>query len=319
MVSTKEMERLYQYLKTPIKLGPVLKEEEAFTDSPSIFKHEGSWYMLYISISKEVSISGYETHIARSVDLFNWEALGTILKRNDSNSWDSKQIAGYVAFPDILFGNTNELRKVNDKYYFSYIAGNSDGYEPDPLCMGLAYTEKPLDLDSYRRLDNPILRPDDKIKTLYKSYLFEDIDGISGFRYLNAYNAKDFNNKERIYLAVSNDGETWKKYGDKPIIDDVKDNPKVIISGDPQIVKIGDIYVMFYFKLEEGRAYNTFAASYDLVNWTRWAGEPLIKSEKDFEDIYAHKSWVIKEGDRTYHFYCTVNSKNERFIALATN
>ncbi|HOA32721.1 MAG TPA: glycosylase, partial [Clostridia bacterium] len=131
---------------------------------------------------------------------------------------------------------------------------------------------------------------------------------------------KDENNKERIYLAVSNDAVNWERYGATPVIDDIKDNPRVKISGDPQIVKIDDIYVMFYFVCEEGKgAYNTFACSYDLVEWTKWTGTPLVQSEHEWENIYAHKPWVLKDKEVVYHFYCAVNKKGERFIALATS
>ena len=325
-VDKETMERVYNEVRTPNKVGAVMKYDEYFTDSPSVFYHNGYWYMLYITIAKDVNISGYETHIARSKDLINWDNYSTILKRNDLNRWDSKQCAGYVAFPDIEFGKTNEIRKINDYYYFSYLAGNSDGYEPDPLYMGLAYTKDPIDERAVNRLVEPILKPDDKDareferRTLYKSYLFEDIDGLTGYKYVNAYNAKDETNRERIYLAVSDDGVSWERYGDKPIIDDIKDNPNVKISGDPQIVKIDDVYVMFYFICEEGRgAYNTFASSYDLVTWTKWVGPPLIQSEFEWENVYAHKPWVIKHNGVVYHFYCAVNTNNERFIALATS
>lgn len=325
-VTSDVMNRIYEMIKTPGKHGAVIKYDDYFTDSPSVFYKDGFWYMYYITISKDVSISGYETHLAKSQDLVNWEPVGLILKRNENNHWDSKQCAGYVAFPDIRFGETNEIRKINDKYYISYLAGNSDGYEPDPLYMGLAYTPDPTDCDQVKRLDDPILKPDDidsreyEVRTLYKSYMFEDIDNLTGNKYVNAYNAKDTTNRERIYLAVSNDAENWKRYGDTPIIDDIKDNSDSQISGDPQIVKIDDIYVMFYFRKVNGiPAYNTFACSYDLVKWTKWTGEPLIKAEYDWENVHAHKSWVVKYKNRVYHFYCAVNSNRERFIALATS
>jgi predicted GH43/DUF377 family glycosyl hydrolase len=325
-VEPETMDRIYDMVKTPYKIGPVIKYDEFLTDSPSIFKHKDSWYMLYITISKDVNVSGYETHLAKSEDLINWEQYCTILRRNDKNRWDSKQCAGYAAFVDVEFGKTNEIRKVNDRYYFSYLAGNSDGYEPDPLYMGLAYFLDPTDPTTVTRLEEPILRPDDvdareyERRTLYKSYLFEDIDGITGYKYVNAYNAKDESNKERIYLAVSNDAVRWERYGDTPVIDDIKDNPGVRISGDPQIVKIDDIYIMFYFIREEGKgAYNTFACSYDLVEWTKWRGSPLIQSEYEWENIYAHKPWVLKDNEVVYHFYCAVNKNGERFIALATS
>ena len=60
-------------------------------------------------------------------------------------------------------------------------------------------------------------------------------------------------------------------------------------------------------------------ASRDLVNWTVWDGEPLVKSEQPWEDVYAHKTWFVRHNGRNYHYYCAVNSQNERFIALATS
>ena len=77
-------------------------------------------------------------------------------------AWDSKQCAGYTAFQDVRFEKECQLEKINDKYYIAYLAGNSDGYEPDPLFMGLAYTENILDSDSVKRLPDPILTPFDK-------------------------------------------------------------------------------------------------------------------------------------------------------------
>ncbi len=77
---------------------------------------------------------------------------------------------------------------------------------------------------------------------------------------------------------------------------------------------------MFFFIWNEGSpAYNTFAASKDLLRWTVWKGEPLIQSEYEWEDLHAHKTWFLHHNGTNYHFYCACNSKNERFIALATS
>ena len=43
-------------------------------------------------------------------------------------------------------------------------------------------------------------------------------------------------------MAVSNDMVHWTRYGDEPVIDNGKG-----ISGDPQVVRMGDLWVMFYF------------------------------------------------------------------------
>jgi predicted GH43/DUF377 family glycosyl hydrolase len=320
------MREIYEAIKTPFKYGAAVKFDDMLTDSPSVFFHEGAWYMYFVMISKEMSVSGYETHLARSTDLLRWSHVGGIFTRNDLNHWDSRQCAGYVAFQDIRFGGTNELHKINGNYYMSYLGGNSDGYEPDPLWMGLAKTPDPTDPKRFIRFNEPILRPDDpdsrkdEGRTLYKSYLFEDADCLTGFKYVNAYNAKNSQGRERIFLAVSDGAEHWERYGDVPIIDDVTDCPDARISGDPQIVKVDDVYVMFYFRYDAGKpAYNTFACSYDLVRWTKWAGTPLVRSELEWENVHAHKSWVIRHAGVTYHYYCAVNSKKERFIAVATS
>lgn len=72
------------------------------------------------------------------------------------------------------------------------------------------------------------------------------------------------------------------------------DDQKTGISGDPQIVRLGDVWVMFYFgTLWEPKAFDTFACSYDLVHWTKWTG-------------------VV------YHFYCAVGDQG-RVIGLATS
>ena len=119
---------------------------------------------------------------------------------------------------------------------------------------------------------------------------------------------------------MSDDGETWHRYGEKAVIDETEMFENHRISGDAQVVKIGDLYVMFYFRYTEGvGAYNSFACSKNLTDWTLWDGEPLIKSEYEWENVYAHKSWVVKHEGIVYHYYCAVNDKDERFIALATS
>ncbi len=327
MVSKEKMQEIYEIIKTPYKHGAVIKFDDSLTDSPTVFKYNGKWYMYFVRINKDVDSSGYETHMASSDNLIDWNYEGVILKRTNDDSWDSKQRGGYAAFVDVNFGGSNEIQKVNDKYYMSYIGGCLDGYETDPISMGLAYSENPIDANSFSVFPEPVLTGKDEDArelekmTIYKADLFIDEAMTLGHRYVNAYNAKAMDWKERIFLAVSDDAEHWQRYGDDAIINEVGIVENLAISGDPQIVKINDVYVMFYFRAisKGGGAYNNFACSYDLVNWTVWDGEPLIKIEEDWENVYAHKNWVIKDKGVVYHFYCAVNDKGERFIALATS
>lgn len=325
-VTDSEMQSIYEKIKTPHKHGAVIKWEHDHTDSPTVFQKDGVFYMYFIAISKDHSISGYETHLARSLDLLHWEYCGTIFRRNDLNHWDSKQCAGYAAFKDIRFDGSNALCAIGGKYCMAYLAGNSDGYEPDPLFMGLATSKNPIDPDGFVRFDEPILRPDDadarpfETKTLYKSCMFEDVLGATGFPYVNIYNAKAENATERIFLAVSADGTRWERYGDRHVLDMGELDPDTIITGDPQIVLIDDVYVMLFFHFTKGKgAYNTFAVSRDLVHWRTWNGDPLISPTEPWENVHAHKPWLVRHNGVNYHFYCAVNTEGECFIAVATS
>lgn len=332
VVTPEDMIYAHNTLLTPNRLGAVMKREGWMCDSPTVFRHNGRFYMYFIMISCDTAVSGYETHLAVSDDLVNWEYLCPILRRDGEGGWDSGQIAGYAALYDIALFGSHELKTAGGEYYISYLAGKDNGYEPDPLLMGLASAPDPTKPD-FRRRAKPILTPfDDDIryfedKTLYKSCIFEDEEGLTGHRYVNCYNAKHKNGTERIFLAVSDDMESWERYGRDAVIDHVTGDPCGRICGDPQIIRIsggafGNLYVMAYFRFRGGMgAYDTFAASYDLIRWTAWDGEPLVAPSKDNpdEDIHAHKPWIIGWNGRIYHFYCAVNSRGERYIALAVS
>ena len=57
--------------------------EGAMLDCPSVFRHGDAWFMVYVCMNKV----GYETHLARSADLLEWEPLGKILPFRD-DGWD---------------------------------------------------------------------------------------------------------------------------------------------------------------------------------------------------------------------------------------
>jgi predicted GH43/DUF377 family glycosyl hydrolase len=316
------LEKIYNQIKTPYKYGAVMKLDGRMTDSPVVFKRDNKYYMSFISIDSEAK-TGYQTHIAESDDLLRWKVLGNIL--TETGEWDRAQSGGYAQLQDNLFGGSNELMTIDGQYLFAYLGGNLKGYETDPLSMGIATTPDFLTLDGYEKLPAPILsgsdsdaRPGETL-TIYKADMIYDRKRTLGYPYVNAYNAKDDTHRESIFLAVSNDGIHWKRYGEKAVIPVTECKDSVKINGDPQIVLIDGYYVMLYFIYEPGiGAYNTFAVSDDLINWTKWDGNPLVKSELEWENVLAHKQWVIKENNVVYHYYCAVNRK-ERFIALATS
>ena len=322
MINKDVMQSVFERVKTPHKLGAVIKSDEYLTDSPVVFRCGEKWYMSFIRIDKTLS-RGYETLLASSDDLISWTVGGKII--DGHSGWDSAQTGGYAQFIDCRFGGTNEIVRVGGKYRYAYIGGNKSGYETDPLSIGMAQCGEIEDTESYEKLPRPVLAPDDsdarrgETRTLYKPCMFEDARRTLGHRYVCAYNAKDETDRESIFLAVSDDGVKWERHGNSALIPVWECGDDVRINGDPQIVTLDGLFVLFYFRFDKNGAYNTFAVSENLVDWVKWDGEPLIKSEYEWENVYAHKSWVLEENGIVYHFYCAVNDKGERFIALATS
>ena len=123
---------------------------------------------------------------------------------------------------------------------------------------------------------------------------------------------------ERIGIALSKDMKHWKRYPGNPVFTHEEG-----ITGDAHIQKIGDVYVMFYFSAFRAdrpyKAFNTFACSYDLMHWSDWKGDDLIIPSKPYDNLFAHKSCLINYKGVVYHFYCAVNKKEQRGIAVATS
>jgi len=323
-VAIEDMRRVYDEVKTPFKYGVVIEGEPGknrknkLVDCPSVFRFNDKWYMLYACMNEV----GYETHLADSDDLMRWNPLGTVLGFRDEG-WDKWQCDGGISLIDTTWEGTHEPKLFDGRYWMSYIGGAAQGYETDPLSIGIAWTKTPDVAQEWNRIEeNPVLSPSDpdardfEKATLYKSQIIFDKDETLGHPFVMFYNGKEKtkHHTERIGMAVSMDMTHWSRFGDGPVIDHGKG-----ISGDPQIVKIGDLWVMFYFgHIWPPKTSDTFACSYDLVNWTDWTGERLVQPSEPFDKTFAHKPWVLKHDGVVYHFYCAVGDEG-RVIALATS
>jgi hypothetical protein len=338
-VSESSMNAIYEKIKTPHKYGLVMiaPDKSKKLDCPSIFRKGNSWYMSYIIYDGR----GYETWLAASPDLLHWTTTGRILSFSDSGAgtandaaaspapWDANQKAGYISLQDPTWGGSYQLEKYNGKYWMPYFGGRSTGYEAGTLSIGMAFSANdPAKPVEWQRLDHPILTPKDSNvawwdnHTQYKSWVIRDKQKHTGHEFLLYYNANgDSLDKkrgaERIGMAASDDLLHWRRFGKDPILDHYTG-----ITGDPYIQKIGDIYVLFYFgAFWKGThaAFNRFACSYDLVHWTDWTGPDLVEPSESYDEVFAHKSFVINYKGIIYHFYCAVDKKGNRGIALATS
>ena len=323
-VPDRRMREVYEEVLTPYKYGLVVENDLGFADGACVFRLGTDWYMTYFVEQQTPSI-GYTTELARSADLLHWEHIETLLPFRPG-AWDSNQAAGSIALPSTEWGGS-EPRTYGGKYWMSYFGDNQAGFEPGPLAISVASSPAPLSPPAWTRLDHPVLSPQDANASWWDNYrefrstVIYDPARTLGAPFVMFYNARGgtINTwSERIGLAVSENMTDWARHGTDPVISNDPIDFTGGLSGDPQIVRMGDLWVMFYYgAFWRNGAFNTFACSYDLVNWTKWSGPMIMASTKNYDRTYAHKPWMVKHDGTVYQFYTAVG--DNRSIAVATS
>lgn len=336
-ISQEQMTKIYEEVKTTYKYGMVIAPKDNYhkIDCPTVYREGNKWYMTYVVYNGKSGTDGrgYETWLAQSDNLLEWETLGRLLSYK-ANGWDMNQRGGFPALIDWTWNGSYTMERYKGKHWMTYIGGEGTGYEAvrAPLNIGIAWTGKGVDnAHEWNSANSPLLSIDDKDcqwwekLVQYKSTIYKDDAKTLGKRFVMFYNAGGINPQnqmkaERIGIALSNDMKRWTRYEGNPIF---THEVKGIITGDAQIVKMGNLYVMFWFSAfnpsRPYSAFNTFAVSHDLVHWQEWQGKDLIYPTKAYDELFAHKSYVVKHNGVVYHFYCAVNNAEQRGIAVATS
>ena len=337
IIPQSDMQRIYDEVRTPYKYGMVVAPTDNYhkIDCPTVFRVGEKWLITYVVYNGKDGLDGrgYETWLASSDDLLHWNTEGRILSYKD-DGWDMNQRGGFPALIDWTWGGSYGISKYKKNYWMTYIGGHGTGYEAvrEPLNIGMAWTDGNITkAHEWQSGEKPLLSINDKDVqwweklVQYKSTIYDDPQKTLGKRFVMFYNAGGINpannlKAERIGIALSNDLRKWKRYDGNPVF---ANEVGGIITGDAQIAKMGDLYVMFYFKAYDPsrkyNAFNTFAVSRDLIHWQRWEGDDLIIPSKPYDEMFAHKSYVVKHDGIVYHFYCAVNNDQQRGIAVATS
>lgn len=340
VVTQQQMQAVYDASLTPYKYGLVVAPADNYhkIDCPTVFREGDNWYMTYVVYNGKGGKDGrgYETWISQSQDLLHWQTLGRVLSYidNDSTRWDRNQRGGFPALLDWTWGGSYRLQDTNGRHWMSYLGGEGRGYEgvQAPLHVGMAYTDGDVSqAHEWASLDHPVLSEADADVQWwdgliqYKSMVYLDEEQHLGAPYLMYYNAGGINPEtgykgERIGIATSHDMLHWKRYEGNPVF---SHEAQGIITGDAQIQRMDDLFVMYYFSAfnptRTYSAYNTFACSRDLIHWYDWEGPDLIIPSEPYDQLFAHKSFVLKHDGVVYHFYCAVNDPQQRGIAVATS
>ena len=335
-ISPAQMQAIYDEARTPFKYGIVIRPPHGKrVDCPSVFRCGDRWFMAYVQLENlpDGKPLGYSTQLAVSTNLLDCQSLGTILSPGASNAWDAANAGGGIALMDTTWGGSGTLEKFDDKYWLAYIGGKNPGYETPPLATGMAFTADPSQPCAWQKLPAPVQQTTDadardfETVQLYKATIIHDPAATLGASFVMFRNAcgRNLDGKtgdEKIGVSISQDMKTWKRIGTAPVLAHARIGKGKAITGDPQIVRMHNLWVMFYFgadwKPGASGAFDTFAASRDLVHWTDWTGSNLIDPSEPWDKTHAHKPWLIKYHGIVYHFYCAVGDQG-RVIALATS
>ncbi|MBR1687409.1 MAG: beta-galactosidase [Prevotella sp.] len=346
-IAQQTMQQIYEEVRTPYKYGMVVAPQDNYhkIDCPTVFREGGRWLMTYVVYNGKDGLDGrgYETWLASSDDLLTWHTEGRLLSYRDEG-WDMNQRGGFPALIDWDWGGEYRINRYKGRYWMTYIGGAGTGYEAvrQPLHIGLAWTRGNAGEahEWQSQEDKPLLSIHDKDVqwweqlTQYKSTVYQLPKGSPALgngrggeaaRFLMFYNAGGINpannlKAERIGIATSKDMRHWERYAHNPVY--AHEAPG-IITGDAQLARMDSLYVMFYFSAYSPdrpyNAYNTFSVSRDLIHWQDWTGADLIWPSKPYDEMFAHKSYVLKYDGVVYHFYCAVNNAGQRGIAVATS
>lgn len=82
---------------------------------------------------------------------------GHLLKllAHTESGWDCLQADGSICLLDTDWDGDHSVHTWDNKYWMTYIGGCLPGYEPDPLKMGIAWSDT-LTPGSFTRLPDPI-------------------------------------------------------------------------------------------------------------------------------------------------------------------
>ena len=294
---------------TPHKLGrPVLTGSGVAgqfdclaVDCPTVFSHNGRFYMLFIGFDG----IGYQTGLAVSDDLLHWEKQCVLFRRDSNADWDKVGQAGvWILHDDDLYSG-NPLIKVDGKYWIFYHSYPEAGYETGPAKIGAAWCEDESLLD-WHFLPEPLYLPGEADAWdgggLYKCCVVR-----LGGKWHMYYNAKDQDGVEQTGLAVSDDLLHWARCPENPLVRVEPGTWTSRFCSDPHVCYDSrrKTWVMFFYGFSSPYAMDGVALSGDGLYWEKYP-EPILRVGQpgELDCRYAHKPSVIYHDGKLYHYYC---------------
>ena len=298
-------------------------------DGPVVFHAQKAFYMLYTGFDG----TGYQTGLARSLDLLTWTRLGVVGPRNASSKYTRYNVAITAILRDKDLHGKGEAIKVDGQYVAVWHAFSEPGFERGETAIGLARSKDLL----HWTLGDPILQTDDGAMAWERGGMGRPDLLLDHGTYVLYYSAKSETlpkaegggRLEQIGVATSKDLMTWTRYARNPVLPtglrgtatyppppdtaapnvdrpDSRDSKSV---ADPYVVRNGERYAMYYSGanyVRPGRAAEMLAVGADPYQLNKLAGGLLDTSRPaSMDESAASGASVIFHEKALYCFYGT--------------
>lgn len=261
--------------------NPVLSPGNSIFESKGVSQakvyYNGNKYLMwYVGISN----SSVYTLYAESLDGINWTRpiSQPVLSPGIPGSWDSRAVAPGPVIKD------GDIYKM---YYLGY--SDPEGQYQ----IGLATSP---DGKVWQKYSTPVLVGSSNWERQISPHTIIKKDDLYYLYYIGRSNI----NQDKIGLALSNDGITWLKYSENPILAATQMWEGTGISW-PSIIYDNGIFTMVYMNTSYGVNAFGMATSFNGKNWTKLSTNPIFKAS------YTSNRWA--GSDISYP--CFLKADNE--------
>ncbi len=306
-VSDEEMQRVFQFLKTPYDQGVVYKTRntQQSVNCPRVFRYQDQWYMSFVISSDHT----YETWLTSGETLTQWH-MGKAILPKTSDSWDADIKIGAISLINPDFKESPSPISYNGSYWMIYLGARENLLSGKSAGIGAAHSEDFNLEQPWERLENPVMT--------VNSQDFDNLTRESGCR-ISLFYDKQFATgypfvmlsylENTLTLLGSNDLQNWYQISGQT--QQIR-LPKNI--SDLQMIRVEDLYILVYTSTgKQGNNEKKFACSKNMFTWTYWKGDPLLSQTNDI-----YESCLLTYGGTVYHFY-TLKENGNTSIALSTS
>jgi hypothetical protein len=296
-----------------LEIGTGDSYDNYYVESPCIWYEPsiGKLIMIFTAYSNSTGVLIASHGWATSSDGINWEKQGQFFRGS-----------GIAGAPDEA-GCTGPVMVIEDGvYHLFYIALDEPGYEGGTKTLCLATGTSIYDFINNTATRHGVVVSPSGTSWHSSAIWHPNFVKYDGLWYL-FMNATGSDGKERTGYAVSESLTGNWEFNEQHLLDYIDESTRMnIVAGDPSIIKIDNWFIMMYFTTYDNGsgvmlardewAYTT--SDKFPLGW-RYGGIGVLP-DAEYDNVFAHKPWLMQFNNRIYHYYTSVGNSVTRQISL---